>query len=1042
MKKTKKIFLAFAFCLAFAFTGVTAGCKDGDQDSTSSSSLPSSSSSMEESFVGVRFSVSQVEIAQYESVNLDYKLKGTTSAVEFSSSDETIVIVDENGRITAKGVIGNAVITAKVDGVSSTCTVCVKKTTISPSLVLGTTAYNLETGETIQFRVEAEWNKEILKESFACEAVVEDSQNVQSTVSVNGKVISLVAGNKAEEFSVIISATVRGEYTSERITVRVEESRLKIRATNMAFVPAEGGYAAQISTTDEVGDMANRVSLDFAVGKGSQIFNDADISWTLEGDSATLIGNELVGKKSGAVILNGATTINGETANVKIFCDVVAPEVHLKDTGVLEVENLQTITLNTTLIGDFINAELHGKEVSTFKSGQKISFRGNKDNFPKEARLLGNQKLVLNTNKVRYTMDVTIYTMIINDADELDKMATLANTGATEVCQAKNSTKYGKEVNSQYFDGYFVLGNDITYNREFVSMTNTDAVWQVTGTELDYTRGFKGIFDGMGYNIEGMTVGMNEAKSGKASGGMFGFLPYEGIVKNVSFTNATMLTNSGFICSMGDGTVENVSIQYKKIGDNSKSTSQTAFGYRAMGSFFSFKCGPNATVKNCLVDASTAEISYARTIAKDGTFVYDVCLAGMAPHTSNVVVVSSNNDLLGYSGGDIQRNSYVELQTESEDLFSRFDKTIWTIKQGLPMFVNQANAIDVNKEIQFRDSVDSVLVVGFDMPIIVDNPYTKISIGEIEGVVLKNNVLSATNTAYGKEVTITATSLLNEENKATYTIYIDSFGTKTESPVAEISMVYENNPVLVLGDNSWLWGENYLYYGKEIVGEGNAQTGGIVIDFEKFGYGTKAVTVVRDADGTREYFTADVTMWYVSADIQNSVLVGDAFSTTRETTVCKFTDGNVDPNMETPNEHFESIVRLDSESNWSSAMSLGFFSFENSLAEYSDIWVSLKVENAYFIFQGEMLKTDEWVNFHFTQTSDGVWATEVTIDGKVYKTVFDYDATGAAANQLAKLLYRSGHADGFLIYNKDAEVSKDSPTSIYATEIRGVKKSN
>ena len=88
MKKTKKIFLAFAFCLAFAFTGATVGCKDGNQDSTSSSS---SSSSVEESFVGVRFSVSQVEIAQYESVNLDYKVKGTTSAVEFSSSDETVV---------------------------------------------------------------------------------------------------------------------------------------------------------------------------------------------------------------------------------------------------------------------------------------------------------------------------------------------------------------------------------------------------------------------------------------------------------------------------------------------------------------------------------------------------------------------------------------------------------------------------------------------------------------------------------------------------------------------------------------------------------------------------------------------------------------------------------------------------------------------------------------------------------------------------------------------------------------------------------------
>ena len=1034
MKKAKKILLAFAFCLAFALAGAAVGCKGGEQDSSSSSSPT------QEVQMGVRFSVSQVDIAQYESVNLDYKVKGTTSAVEFSSSDTAIATVDQNGRVTAKGVIGNAIIAATVDGVSTTCTVCVKRTTISPLLVLETTDYTLEMGESLQFNVAAAWNKEILNEDFACEAVVEDKQNVQSTVSANGKVITLVAANKAEEFSVIVSATVRGEYTSERITVRVEESGLKIRAVNTAFVPAKGGYAAQISTTDKLGDMANRISLDFAVGKGAQIFEDAQISWTLEGDCATLLENEIVGEKVGTVVLNGTATIDEETASVKVFCDVVAPEVHLEDTGVLEVENLQTITLNTTLIGEFINAELHGKEVSTFKSGQKISFRGNRDKFPRETRLLGEQELVLNTDKVRYTMDVTIYTMIINDADELDQMAALANTGATEICQAKNSPMYGKEVNSQYFDGYFVLGNDIDYNREFISMTNTLSVWQVTGTELDHTRGFKGIFDGMGYNIDGMTVGKHALKDENAAGGMFGFLPKEGIVRNVSFTNATVLANSGFICSLGDGTVENVSIQYKKIG-GSKPSSNGAYGYRAMGSFFTYKCGPNATVKNCLIDASAADISYVRDTAKDGTFVYDVRLVGAAPHTSNVVVVSSNDDLLGFSGGDIQRNSYAEMRAESEDLFSKFDKTIWTVEQGLPMFVHQAKSIDVNKKIKFRESVDSVLVVGFDMPITVDDPYAQITIDEIEGVSLTKNVLSATNAAYGKTVTITATSLLNPDNTTTCTVYIDSFGEKTEAPIVEFPTVYDQNPVLVVGDNSWLWSENYLYYGKEVVGQGNAQTGGIVIDFAKFGYGTKNVTIVRDLDGKREYFTADITVWYVSADIRDSELVGDAFNTIRETTVCKFTDGVVDPDMETPSEQFESIARLDSDGKWSSAMSLGFFSVK-PLEEYSDIWVSLKVENAYFIFQNEMLRTDEWVNFHFTQTSAGIWATEVTINGEVYKTVLNYDATGAAANQLAKLLYRSGIADGFLIYNKDAEVSEDTPTSVYATEIRGVKKSN
>ncbi len=1034
MKKAKKILLAFAFCLTFALAGAAVGCDKGAQGNTSSSS------SVEESLISVRFSVSQVEVNQYESVNLDYRVKGTNSEVEFKSSDEAVATVDANGRVTAKGVIGETVITATVDGVSATCIVCVKQTPISPVLALGSTDYTLEMGETLQFEVAAKWDKEILNEDFACQVAIEEGESVQSSVSADGKLITLIGGEQAEEFSVIVSATVRGVYTSERITVRVVESRLKIRAANTAFVPAKGGYAVRISATDEVGDMVNKVPLEFVVGKGAQTFDKAEISWTVEGDSVVLEENEIVGAKVGSVTLNGVATVDGETAKVKVLCDVVAPEIHLDETAVLEVEDLKTITLQSELIGNFVNAELHDKVVSTFKLAQKISFSGYKDNFPKEARLLGDQTLVLNTDKVRYTMDVTLYTLIINNAEELDQMATLANTGATEICNATNSTKYGQEVNSQYFDGYFVLGNDIAYDGEFISMTNTFSVWEIQGTEIDQTRGFKGVFDGMGYNIDGMTVGKHSVKDDNAAGGMFGYLPKEGIVRNVSFTNATLLRNSGFICSLGDGTVENVSIQYKKIGGERPSSSG-AYGYRAMGSFFTYRCGVNATVKNCLIDTSAADISYVRETAKDGTFMYDVRLAGAAPLTSNVVVVCQNDGLLGYSGGDIQRKSYVDMLTESDDIFSKFDKTIWCVEQGVPMFANQAKTMDLNKRIEFRESVESVLIAGFEMPITVDYPYAAIFIDEMDGVALKNNVLLATDEAYGKRVTLTAISLLNPENTATFEVYVDSFGAEVDAPVEELPTVYDRNLVLAIGDNTWLWNDNYLYYGKEVVGEGNTLTGGIIIDFAKIGYGTKNVRVVRDLDGTREHFTMDLTVWYVLANISDSELVGSAFNTIREKPGYVFTDGVVDPAMETPNKQFESITRLDSTGIWDSAMPLGFFNV-TPLGGYSDLWVSLKVENAYFIFQNVQLHTTEWVNFHFTQTSNGIWATEVTINGKVYKTVLDYDATGPAANQMAKLLYRSGITDGFLIYNRNMGVSESTPTSVYATEIRGVKKAS
>jgi hypothetical protein len=171
--------------------------------------------------------------------------------------------------------------------------------------------------------------------------------------------------------------------------------------------------------------------MDFSVAKGSQKLSNADVNWTVEGDAASLVGGNLVGNKVGTVTLTGTVEHEGETATIKINCNVVPPELTLEETIVLDLsaKNL-TFKLESTFIGKLNGAYLHGEKVSLVANGQTIAFK--KDAFPKTASLLGAQELILNTTLVRYTMPVEIYTMIINDKDELDQMRIIANTGEEE----------------------------------------------------------------------------------------------------------------------------------------------------------------------------------------------------------------------------------------------------------------------------------------------------------------------------------------------------------------------------------------------------------------------------------------------------------------------------------------------------------------------------------------------------------------------------------------------------------------------------------
>ena len=1041
MKKMKALFLTLALGFTFVAAATAVACNKGDEAPATSSDWFGGE---QESLVSLRFDESYLKTYQYESFAPAYSVSGTASKVEFSSSDESIATVDGNGVVTTKGVIGKVIITATVEGVSATCELDVEKSPYAPEIVLDKTEYTIEAGETLEFNVKTEWNKTEMEDVEYAVSFAENSQNTAAQISVEGDTVKVVSAG-AETIDVIVSTTVRGIYTSKVVAVEVKESVLTLQAMNTSLKPYVGKYTATISTTNLIGDMANSVDLSFAAVKGGKVIDGASIAWEVNGDAAVVEDGKLVGKKRGSVTVTGTVEHEGETATVEVACEVLPPEVHLEETYTLEIENIQNTTMKVSekLIGKLQNAELNGKIVSSqvvagpqlikFMFDQKAVDAGKRNPyFPMSASQLGNQQLVINTDLVRYTMDIEIYTMIINNAAELDKMKAIAHTGQTEF-----NERYQQEKSSEYYDGYFILGNDIDYNKTITSMTDTGSVWWCQGNTYDLTRGFKGVFDGRGYNIDGVTVGTNPSGDKAQSGGIFGYISKTGVVKNVSFTNATLLTNQGFICSAGDGTIENVSISYKKIGGDKETTGLNSSGPRIMGSFFTMRAGSNANVKNCLIDASAADITLEES-KYNGVTTFPIHLSGAAENVENVIVLCPNQKLLDISGADVKRLTYNEVIAE-DGLISTFDKSIWTTVEGIPMFVNQANNLDRDAAIEFIN-VDTTLVAGFEMLVLTNNPYVKIEVEEIEGVKFESSILTATDEAFTKEVTLTATSLLNPSITATHTVYIDSFGKAVAAPSLDADpVVYNSNPVLSIGDNSWKGDTNYVYFGAEVIGESEGPTD-LMINWEKLGWGKSEVTVVSIKNGEREHFVINVEVDYVAGDFAASKQIYDsAFSSRRANSEYSFTE--VESDVPAP-EGYKNVTRLDCNIAWSTALAREFW-HPDSMSAYSDLWFAMRIVNGRWVMQEQTLDASAWVYFHYTQTSEGVWAVEVKIGDSVHKV--EHDVKGL---KLQDLLYRSGWSNGFLLYNNNQGEKKDEngvpilpfTTSIYATEVYAIEK--
>lgn len=224
---------------------------------------------------------------------------------------------------------------------------------------------------------------------------------------------------------------------------------------------------------------------------------------------------------------------------------------------------------------------------------------------------------------------------------------------------------------------------------------NTAATWSVLqGMTCANGRffGFWGTFDGRGYNIDNLKI------VGGSRSGFIGTMGHMGVLKNVSFTNATQGFPGGFICSSGAGDLENIYVHFAPNGRGSSSHITRS------GVFYSQDMTAEALVKNCFVHVTQTrkdfdDKAYVTHPTTGETVLTDVALGAVhlkygiyqgvyavADYATDTIVLSTK------SSGVLTDDRYGVYDTFDDLAAANIDFSsytteggdFWTTKNGFP----------------------------------------------------------------------------------------------------------------------------------------------------------------------------------------------------------------------------------------------------------------------------------------------------------------------------------------------------------------------
>ena len=357
---------------------------------------------------------------------------------------------------------------------------------------------------------------------------------------------------------------------------------------------------------------------------------------------------------------NGFWTVNG---GIPAPAKLVVTELNLGKQDInLDISvNNDNVTLNDSNVeidctavgfsfGEIASATMEGATLDV----SKFAFENGKLTFARSAfgyNYGAKQIVVTDVDGKTITIEATLVSKVLMNAADYANWITIAKACETE---------------EKLWGGYFRLGNDISATNMVV----------FTRGETNGTEGFKGVFDGCGYAIDGLT------RTAWSSDAFVTTMTAEGVLKNIAFTAVRIVGEGNFLCSGGKGTIENVFVQYAAISQGDVRGNNATIVNMQEG----------CALRNIFVDASNAVISgnganfriLTNNVASGFGGVFGICPSeGYTPTQA----ASRGN----YYPAIAYFESFDELKNnaETQNTLKGWNSTYWTIVKGIPTFVTK-----------------------------------------------------------------------------------------------------------------------------------------------------------------------------------------------------------------------------------------------------------------------------------------------------------------------------------------------------------------
>ena len=517
-KRKISVILSLIFVVVLCFAVSLTGCKKKDDSNSSSNPFDSDSSDSGKTEVTITLNESSLELTKYETAVI-VATTSDGSAVIFTSSNENVASVTNNGIITAKNV-GACDIVASVGDANAKCRVIVSDSPYSASIKGVNNEIRIARSGEFKAQLYAEFNGNKLNENIRYSvSVSENAAEGVATANVDEDGLLTVKGVKAGLTSFSVFAEIRGSISERTFTVTVYANEVVIEPENEDdFERIEGAYRLTLVTENGELGLKDSANLDFTVQiDGSKQENakvefdtNADYNADFDESKVEITGNADSGytikaKARGNTILIGKYTANGQDSFVKINLVVRLPEKELTERIIVGREN-GSLNVSSGLTGTVEEVTLNGTTVSTKINGNVVSF--DKNLMPDG----GNEKIVADmviyTDKYCYKASAEVCTKVLTAATDFDEF---------------------KMVDGNYkaFNGYFILTGDV----DFINYGTCTAIRDNSNPSNGAT-GFKGVLDGNGFKIKNITVG---------AGGIFGHIGSGAVIKNITFDNVHYL---------------------------------------------------------------------------------------------------------------------------------------------------------------------------------------------------------------------------------------------------------------------------------------------------------------------------------------------------------------------------------------------------------------------------------------------------------------------------------------------------------------------